>query len=85
MEGDKLLIMGVENVDPIIETILDKLSSQDRDPLLPYRTETRGEYEILLDAAREGKYPDLLSITHKGLRFKKRHVHAPPRSIGATV
>lgn len=69
--------------DPEISRIVEKLISQERDALLSYRTDSRYDYELLLAAATEGKYPELLSMTRKGLRFKKRHVHAPPLSASA--
>lgn len=69
--------------DAEISKIVEKLMNQEREALLSYRTDNRRDYELLLAAAREGRFPDLLSITRKGLRFNKRHVHAPPLSASA--
>lgn len=69
--------------DPEILRIVENLMSQEREALFSYRTDNRHDYELLLAAAREGKYPELLSMTRKGLRFNKRHVHAPPISASA--
>ena len=63
--------------DSVVAPIVKKLLSQERDAVDSFRTETRREYEILLTAAQKGKFPDLLSMTHRGLRLKKRFVHAP--------
>jgi len=66
-----------------VAPIVEKLLLQERDAVFSFRTDTRKEYELLFSAAEKGKFPDLLSITHRGLRLKKRHVHAPPRSANA--
>jgi hypothetical protein len=72
------------NVDETaVAPIVEKLLSQEREAVFSFRTDTRREYELLFNAAEKGKFPDLLSITHRGLRLKKRHVHAPPRTAEA--
>lgn len=71
--------------DKEISQIIEKLMNQEREALLSYRTDNRHDYELLLAAAREGKYPEVLSMTRKGLRFNKRHVHAPPLTASAGV
>ena len=71
--------------DPVIANIVEKLLSQKRDAVFSYRTDTRHEYDLLLEAARKGRYPELLAMTHKGLRLNKRHVHAPPRVSSAVA
>ena len=67
----------------MVAPIVKKLLSQERDAVDSFRTETRREYEILLTAAQKGKFPDLLSMTHRGLRLKKRFVHAPLTNANA--
>jgi hypothetical protein len=57
----------------IIQRLLEKSEEDD----LTYRTETRSDYEMLFAAAENGHFPDVLSITRKGLRLNKRLVHAP--------
>jgi len=58
--------------------IVKKLLSQPREETFSYRTDTRNEYDLLYLAAQKGKFPDLLTITRKGLRLNKRLVHTPP-------
>ena len=60
------------------EIIYKLLNDPDRD-VFAFYTDSRSEYDILFNAAREGLLPDLLSITHRGLRLNKRFVHAPMR------
>ena len=69
--------------DATVAPIVEKLLLQEREAVFSFRTDTRKEYELLYNAAEKGKFPDLLSITHRGLRLKKRHVHAPPRAAEA--
>jgi len=69
--------------DSMVAPIVEKLLSQEGDVVDSFRTETRREYEILLTAAQKGKFPDLLSMTHRGLRLKKRFVHAPLNASAA--
>jgi hypothetical protein len=71
--------------ETVVAPIVEKLLSQERDVTFSYRTDTRKEYDLLLAAAQKGFFPDLLSITHRGLRLNKRHVHAPPRTAVATA
>ncbi|HYJ90597.1 MAG TPA: hypothetical protein VEV84_04760 [Pyrinomonadaceae bacterium] len=68
-----------------VAPIVERLLSQERDVTSSYRTDTRKEYDLLLAAAQRGFFPDLLSLTHRGLRLNKRHVHAPPRTATASV
>lgn len=60
------------------EIVYKLLNDADSDGFAFY-ADSRGEYEILFDAAREGMLPEFLSITHRGLRLNKRFVHAPMR------
>lgn len=59
--------------------IITKLITEQPNVEHAYRAETRNEYELLFDAADEGMFPDMLSITRKGLRLNKLLVHAPVR------
>ena len=68
-----------------VAPIVEKLLSQEREITFSYRTETRREYDLLFAAAQKGYFPDLLSITHRGLRLNKRHVHTPPRAASASA
>jgi hypothetical protein len=71
--------------ETVVAPIVEKLLSQERDVTFSYRTDTRREYDLLFAAAQKGYFPNLLSITHRGLRLNKRHVHAPPRAASASV
>ena len=60
--------------------IINKLLTEQQEPELSYRTASRNEYEVLYGAADQGLFPNLLSITRKGLRLRKLLVHAPMRT-----
>ena len=62
---------------PIAQEIIYKLLKESPDDEFVFYTESRTEYEVLLEAANKGLFPDLLSITRRGLRLNKRLVHAP--------
>jgi hypothetical protein len=66
---------GVE--ESKVNEIIQKLLSGRQEDDLTYRTETRGDYDLLFAVAEKGSFPDQLSITRKGLRLNKRLVHAP--------
>lgn len=58
--------------------ILDKLMSDPADDAT-FRTDSRAEYEVLFEAARNGLFPDRLELGRTGVWVQKRLVHTPPR------
>ena len=69
--------------ETVVAPIVEKLLSQEPDVDFSYRTDSRREYDLLLAAAEKGYFPELLSMTHRGLRLNKLHVHTPPRAANA--
>jgi hypothetical protein len=70
--------MNTAEIDqPIAQEIIYRLLKKSPDDEFVFYTESRTEYEVLLEAANKGLFPDLLSITRRGLRLNKRLVHAP--------
>jgi len=70
--------MNTAEIDqPIAQEIIYRLLKESTDDEFVFYTESRTEYEVLLEAANKGLFPDLLSITRRGLRLNKRLVHAP--------
>ena len=59
------------------QEIIHKLLRHAPEDELSFYTDNRKEYEILFDAANRGLFPEMLSITRKGLRLNKRLVHTP--------
>lgn len=59
------------------QEIIHKLLERAPEDELSFYTDNRSEYETLFEAANRGLFPDLLSITRRGLRLNKRLVHAP--------
>ena len=57
--------------------IIHKLLERSPEDELSFYTDNRAEYEILFDAANRGLFPEMLSITRRGLRLNKRLIHAP--------
>jgi hypothetical protein len=57
--------------------IIHKLLERAPDDELSFYTDNRAEYELLFDAANRGLFPEMLSITRRGLRLNKRLIHAP--------
>jgi hypothetical protein len=62
--------------DKAQQIIYKLLKNTSQDEFIFY-TDDRSEYEILFDAANRGLFPEVLSITHRGLRLNKRLVHTP--------
>jgi len=62
-----------KRVDEIIQKLLSNAGEDD----FSFYTDSRGDYELLLQAANSNLFPELLTITRKGLRLKKRLVHSP--------
>ena len=62
---------------PSAEDIIYRLLRESADDEFVFYTNSRMEYEILLDAANQGLFPERLSMTRRGLRLNKRLVHAP--------
>jgi hypothetical protein len=70
--------MNTAEIDqPIAQEIIYRLLKESPDDEFVFYTESRTEYEVLLEAANKGLFPDLLSITRRGLRLNKRLVHVP--------
>jgi hypothetical protein len=61
------------NAQEIIRKLLQRAPSNE----FSFYTDSRSEYEVLFDAAKRGLFPEMLSITRRGLRLNKRLVHAP--------
>lgn len=59
------------------QEIIHKLLETAPENEFSFYTDNRAEYEILFDAANRGLFPELLSMTRRGLRLNKRLVHAP--------
>jgi hypothetical protein len=70
-------MITAETKQPIAQEIIYRLLKGSPDDEFVFYTESRTEYEILLDAANKGLFPEVLSITRRGLRLNKRLVHAP--------
>jgi hypothetical protein len=66
-------VVDAANVKELIRQLLDQGEEDD----LTYRTRSRWEYDALFSAAEAGLFPELLSITRKGLRLNKRLIHTP--------
>ena len=62
---------------PIAQEIIYGLLKESADDEFVFYTKSRTEYEVLLEAANKGLFPEVLSITRRGLRLNKRLVHAP--------
>ena len=61
------------NAQEIIHKLLQRAPSDE----FSFYTDNRNEYDVLFDAATRGLFPEMLSITRRGLRLNKRLVHAP--------
>jgi hypothetical protein len=61
------------------EQIIDRLAANSSD-MFSVRTDTREEYELLVEAARRGLFPDRLRLGRKGVWVQKNLVHAPSRN-----
>lgn len=59
------------------QEVIQKLLSKSRDDEFAFHTDSRAEYELLFQAANAHLFPELLTITRKGLRLNKRLVHSP--------
>ena len=62
-----------KQVDEIIQKLLSNAGEDD----FAFHTDSRADYELLLQAANSNLFPELLTITRKGLRLNKRLVHSP--------
>jgi len=60
--------------------IIHGLLTSQTDDQLSYRVTSQMDYDLLFEAATLGLFPDLLSITRKGLRLRKLLVHAPAKA-----
>jgi hypothetical protein len=59
------------------QEVIQKLLTNSRDDEFAFYTDSRADYELLFQAANANMFPELLTITHRGLRLKKRFVHSP--------
>jgi hypothetical protein len=55
------------------------LTAQTEDQL-SYRVTSQMDYDLLFEAATLGLFPEMLSITRKGLRLQKLLVHSPAKA-----
>jgi len=62
------------------QQIIGDLLNKKETPDFTYRTDSRDEYEVLLEAARIGLFKESLNLGRKGLWLNKRIVHTPHRS-----
>jgi hypothetical protein len=63
--------------------IIHTLLTEQTEDQLSYRVPSQMDYELLFEAATLGLFPDLLSITRKGLRLRKLLVHAPAKAAAS--
>jgi hypothetical protein len=82
--GETRMTFNPSNVDESkAGLIIHQLLAEQTDEQLSYRVSSQMDYELLFGAARLGLFPDLLSITRKGLRLRKLLVHSPPALAAA--
>jgi hypothetical protein len=68
----------VEDIEQVnAQEIIHKLLRRAPSDEFSFHTDSRSEYEVLFEAAKRGQFPEMLSITRRGLRLNKRLVHAP--------